>query len=71
MLLVVRHHRRAKVAGRDVLAADHERQLGLLAAHLLEPRLQARTLGAAGLEAEDRFVVDGRRAEDRRVCSWP
>ena len=47
VLLVVRHHRRAQLAGRDVLAADHERDLDALAAHLLEPQLQARALGAA------------------------
>ena len=39
--------RPASLAGRDVLAADHERDLDALVAHLLEPQLQACALGAA------------------------
>ena len=58
------------VAGGDVLAADHERDLEALAAHLLEPRLQARALGAAGREVADRLVVAGRRDGRSRGCSW-
>ena len=58
--LVVRHHRRLGRAGRDVLAADHERDLDPLAAHLLEPPLQARALGAARRELAHRLVACGR-----------
>src|SRR6185436_11387617 len=36
VVLVVRHDRRPEVPGRDVLAADDARDLGLLAFHLLE-----------------------------------
>ena len=68
VLLVVRHHGLLQVAGRDVLAADHERDLDPLVAHLLEAQLQAGALRAAGREAEDRLVDGGRRAEDG-VCA--
>ena len=37
VILVVRHHRLACLAGHDVLAADHERDRDPLGAHPLEP----------------------------------
>ena len=43
---VVRHHGRRRVAGRDVLAADHERDLDALARHLREAALERGALGA-------------------------
>ena len=71
VLLVVRHDGRAQVAGRHVLAADHERNLDALVAHLLEARLQARACGAAGRVVVDRLVVGRRGTEDRVAAHAP
>ena len=65
VLLVVRHDGRARVAGGDVLAADHERDLDPLAGHLREPALERRALGAAGRVVADRLVARRRRPEVR------
>ena len=45
VILVVRHHRRLQVAGHDVLAVDHERDLDPLVLHLLEAPLEPLALG--------------------------
>src|SRR5439155_8272611 len=62
--LLVRHHRLARAAGADFLAADHEWDVEPLALHLLEPPLQALALGGARRVVPDRLVARGRRAED-------
>ena len=65
VLLVVRHDRLLELSGRHVLAADHERDLDALVAHLLDAPLQALALGAAGRVVVDRLVAGGGRTEDR------
>ena len=69
VLLVVRHDGRARVAGGDVLAADHERDLDPLAGHLREPRLERRALGAPGRVVADRLVARRRRRKCACVLS--
>src|SRR5215204_2403363 len=71
VLLVVGHHGRARVAGGDVLAADHERDLDALVAHLLEPQPEPRALGAARREVVHGLVEGGRRPEDRMRAHAP
>ena len=65
VLARVRHQRRTRPAGRDVLAADHERRLDPLACHLRQARRQRRPLGAPGRELAHRLVAGRRHAEDR------
>ena len=66
VLLVVRHDRLLQLAGRDVLAADHERDLDALVAHLLEARCWRRARsGLPGRVVVDRLVAGRRGAEDR------
>ena len=45
--LLVRHHDLGRRAGRDVLTADHERQLDALGLHLVEPAAQLLPFGRA------------------------
>jgi len=71
VLLVVRHHGLLQVAGRDVLAADHERDLEALVPHLLEAQLEAGALGTARRIVVDRFVAGGRGTEDRVAAHGP
>ena len=66
VLLVVRHDGRLQVAGRDLLATDDARDLGLLPLHLLEPKLKARPLGRSGGVGAD-GLVDGRKWAEQ---SW-
>ena len=61
--LLVRHHDLGRLAGRDVLAADHERQLDALGLHLVEPAAQLLPLGRAGRVLLDRFVRRSRAVE--------
>ena len=63
VLLRVRHHGRR---GRRCGCPCRRSRAGSRSArrHLLEPRLQARALGAAGRVAVDRLVAGRRRAED-------
>jgi hypothetical protein len=71
VILVVRHHRRERVAGADLLAADDEWDLDLLRAHLLEAHLELRALGRAGCIRLDRLVVRLRRSkESGRGAHW-
>src|SRR5688572_17785728 len=60
----MRHDRLAPVAGFDVLAADHARNLDPLASHPLEALLQARALGGAGRVRPDGLVIGVREPED-------
>ena len=71
VLLVVRHDGLLELAGRDVLAADHERDLDALAAHLLDAPLQALALGAARRVVVDRLVAGRGRTEDRMGAHAP
>ena len=62
--LLVRHHDLGRRAGRDVLTADHERQLDALGLHLVEPAAQLLPLGRAGRVLLDRFVRGSGRSKD-------
>ena len=57
---LVRHDRFERVAGADVLAADHERDLEALGRELVEAAPELVALGAAGLVAVHRLVVAAR-----------
>ena len=57
--VLVRHHRRAQIAGADLLAADDERDVDDLARHRGEPFLQRRLLGRPRAVRLD-GLVDGR-----------
>ena len=46
--VVVRHDRRARLAGPDVVSADHQGDVDLLAGHRRQPRLERRALGRPG-----------------------
>ena len=61
---LVRHDRLERVAGAHLLAADDERDVEALAAHLVEAAPELVALGAAGLVALDRLVVRIGDAED-------
>ena len=60
----VRHDGFERVAGADLLAADDERDVEALGAHLLEAAPELVALGAAGLVALDRLVDRIGHAED-------
>ena len=57
VVALVGHDRFERVAGLDVLAADHERDLEALGGELVEAARELVALGAAGLVAEHRLVV--------------
>ena len=56
VVLVVRHDRFERVAGADLLAADHERDLDPLGLHLREPHPQLLALGRSRRVVPDRLV---------------
>ena len=63
VVLVVRHDSVERLARANLLAADHERELDLLRAHLLEPDAQLFALRRARCVVLDRLVLRRRRAE--------
>ena len=63
-LLVVRLDGLEGGAGLDLLAADHERDLELLGAHLVEAALDLGALGRAGRVVQNRLVRRSRGTEE-------
>src|SRR4051812_29626247 len=63
VLPVVRHHGLERVAGPYLLTADHQRDLDLSGAHLLEPNAELLTLARARRVVLDRLVLRRRRTE--------
>src|SRR5581483_5241609 len=74
---VVRLDRLERVAGADLLAADHERDVGLLRLELAQPEAELLALRRARRVAPDRLVVGLRDAEDAVAAhaailgAWP
>jgi hypothetical protein len=66
----VRHHRLERVAGLDVLAADHERDLEALRGELVEATSKLVALERAGLVPEHRLVVRFGDTEDAVGTHW-
>jgi hypothetical protein len=63
VVLLVRHHGFEGLLCADLFAADHETEVELLRAHLLEPHAKLFTLGRAGCVVLDGLVLRRRRTE--------
>jgi hypothetical protein len=66
VLAVVGHHCLERLAAADLLAADDERNLDLVRAHLLEANAKLLTFGRSRRVVLDRLVLGSRRTEKTR-----